>query len=379
MKKILFGLLVVLILIGTVACSGREIAGGSGGYTITQTPPATTTTAMATIPGKDGYATPAPTTISGIVQSESAYNDYASGITERMVIRSASLTLVVDDVSASIKQISDLAANYGGFVVNSNISEDKNTLYAYISFRVLSTKFNDAIQALHGLSVNVKSESTSGEDVTETYTDLASKLRNLEASETQLLELMKQAGKVEEILAVQRELVNTREQIELIKGHMQYLEQSANLALFSVNLEQSKLVIEFAAESRTVKEGAAVYFYPSVIGGFYPYSYEWNFGDDETSTEANPSHVFRSGGIYTVTLKVTDDKGTTEEYVRKDYISVLPGWEAGGVAGSAWDGLVGFGHFLAAFFIGLGIWSPLWIVILVILYFAWWRRRKKKS
>lgn len=40
-------------------------------------------------------------------------------------------------------------------------------------------------------------------------------------------------------------------------------------------------------------------------------SYLWNFGDGNTSTLANPSHSFSSAGDFTVTLKVTDDKGAT--------------------------------------------------------------------
>jgi molybdopterin converting factor small subunit len=299
--------------------------------------------------------------------------------TDRMVIYNAYLTIVADNISTALKQITDLATNYGGFVVNSNIGEDQNRLYAYISFRVLATHFDDTIQALHSLAVDVKAESTTGQDVTEDYTDLVSKLRNLEASETQLLELMKKAGSVEEILAVQKELVSTREDIEVIKGRMQYLEQSSNLALFTVNLEQSKLVVDFNADTRTIKAGGSVLFFPNISGGFSPYSYEWDFGDGATSTEANPAHAYNSDGTFTVTLKITDDKGSTAKYVREDYITVLAGWNAGNIVDSAWNALVGFGHFLSALFIGLGIFSPVWIVILVILYFAWWRRRKRKA
>jgi microbial collagenase len=40
-------------------------------------------------------------------------------------------------------------------------------------------------------------------------------------------------------------------------------------------------------------------------------SYLWTFGDGNTSTLANPSHSFNSAGDFTVTLKVTDDKGAT--------------------------------------------------------------------
>ena len=283
MKKLIFGFLVILLLVGTVACT-RENDGTSqysmglndGGIVMTQAPPATYTTV------------PAPTIIipnkGGASYGETAYDSSSTSTIDRMVIRTAYLMLVVDDVSAALQQIDTLAGAYGGFVVNSNISEDRNRLYAYISFRVDSARYNETLQALRNLAVDVKSESTSGQDVTEEYTDLASRLRNLEASEAQLLELMQQAGTVAEILAVQRELTNTRGEIELVKGQMQYLEQSSAMALFTVNLEQSKLVVEFTAETRNIKEDNAIQFYSIVSGGFSPYSYEWDLGDGDTST-----------------------------------------------------------------------------------------------
>lgn len=373
MKKLLFGLMVVLLLVGAVACGGGA-ATNEGYYDSRDGGNSQLMIPTVTVP----HSTPVPVTSApGGEKDGTNYNPAA--ITDRMIIYNAYLTIVVDDVSAAIDQITDLAKNYGGFVVNSNLSEDQNRLYAYISFRVLSTNFDDTVQALHNIAIDVKSEQTTGQDVTEEYTDLASKLRNLEASEAQLLALMEKAGSIEEILAVQKELVSTREDIEITKGRMQYLEQSADLALFTVTLEQSKLVVDFYADTRTINAGNSVQFFPNISGGFSPYSYEWDFGDDETSLESNPAHAYGSDGTYTVTLKVTDDRGNIEEYTREDYINVLAGWNAGSIVDSAWNGLVGLGHVLSAFFIGLGIFSPVWIAILVILYFAWWRRRKRKA
>ena len=377
MKKILFGLLVVVLLIGTVACS-------SGATEKPPIPAATVTHGVANGGPVTITKAPAPTMVvpgapSTTTKGGESFSSPQVATIDRMVIRTAYLTLVVDDVSTALARITDLAAARGGFVVNSNVQEDQNRLYASISFRVDAKQFNDAIQALRNMAVDVKAESTAGEDVTSQYTDLNSQLRNLEASETQLLDLMKHTGTVDEILKVQRELTNTRGQIEQIKGQMQYLEQSSSLALINASLEQSKLAVEFSADTRTVKVGKQIQFIPTVSGGFSPYSYEWSFGDGSTSTEAAPTHTYRKSGTFTATVKITDDKGNTADAKRVDYITVLPGWSAGNIASGAWNALVGFFHFLFSFIIGLAIFSPVWIIILVILYFTVWRRRKNKS
>jgi molybdopterin converting factor small subunit len=294
-----------------------------------------------------------------------------------MIIRNGAMQLVVTDVTEALKQITNLAGTYGGFVVNSNVQENQSRLYGNISIRVLSERFNDALAALRAMAVDVRSESTSGQDVTEEYTDLGAKLRNLQAAETQLLKLMEQAGKVTDILEVQKELVKTRGEIEQTKGRMQYLEKSSALAFIQITLEQSKLAVEFTASARSIKEGERIYFVPTVSGGFSPYSYAWDFGDSQTSTDDRPVHAYKSDGTYTVALKVTDDRGNTANLSRDKYITVLAGWKAGSTASSAWNGLVGFGHFLVNLIVWLGIFSPVWICVLVILYFAWWRKRKK--
>ena len=43
-------------------------------------------------------------------------------------------------------------------------------------------------------------------------------------------------------------------------------------------------------------------------------SYSWNFGDSETSTEANPVHTFAATGSYTVTLTATNADGASHVY-----------------------------------------------------------------
>ena len=373
MKRLIVGLLMVLLILGTVACGAAE-----QGVPTPRPAPAPAPAPGISIESPPAIDMVAPAPAPAPKQASSDEGSGQSWTGERLIIRSGYMTLVVVDVASAMEQITSLAAGYDGFVVSSNSWQDRDRMMGNISIRVTSERFNEVLQALRAMAVEVRSESTSGQDVTEEYVDLSAKLRNLEAAEAQLLKLMEQAGEVSDILEVQRELTKTRGEIEQTQGRMQYLEESAAMSYIEIHLEQSKLTVDFSASSRTVKEGEELQFYPDIAGGFTPYSYEWDFGDGTTSTEGAPDHAYKSDGTYTVKLEVTDDRGNTAPHERTDYITVLHGWDAGNIASSAWNGLIVFGRVVANILIWLGIFSPLWIIIGVILYFTWWRKRKKK-
>ncbi|HUN23745.1 MAG TPA: DUF4349 domain-containing protein [Anaerolineales bacterium] len=164
----------------------------------------------------------------------------------RMVIYNANLSLVVADTTVAIKQISELAKEYGGFVVTSNLYENSypigNGNYqvynaANIQIRVDSARLDEAMSQLKAMAVEVSSESISGQDITQEYTDLSSRLKNLQAAEAQLQKIMEEAKKTEDVLAVYNQLVATREQIEVIQGQMKYYEQAAALSSISIDLQ----------------------------------------------------------------------------------------------------------------------------------------------
>ncbi len=293
----------------------------------------------------------------------------------RMIVRTAEMALVVKDVAVALDQVAGLAEGFGGYVVSSTRWQQDTSLFGIITIRVPAEDFSAAMDALRGMAVEVTHEETSAQDVTEEYVDLDAKLKNLEATEEQLLRLMEKAETVEDLLAVQRELSETRGEIEQTKGRMQYLERTSATSLIRVQLNEAELDVSFTASKKTVNVGGKVEFESRVDGGFPPYSYEWDFGDGETSTGTHPTHAYKIAGSYTVSLKVTDDRGNTGDRTRDGYILVRPGWSPGSVASAAWSGLVTFGHVLANIFIWIGIFSPVWIVIGGIVY---WRRRRKK-
>jgi PKD repeat protein len=52
--------------------------------------------------------------------------------------------------------------------------------------------------------------------------------------------------------------------------------------------------------------------------------WDWNFGDDATSTAQNPTHEYAAEGMYTVTLTATDDDGATGGDSQNVSVSVPP-------------------------------------------------------
>lgn len=299
--------------------------------------------------------------------------------TERMIVRTGNLQIVVTDVPEAIDNITNLAVNLDGYVVNSRMWKSGERLDGSISIRVPSEDYEDAMRALRNLAEEVTYETSYSEDVTQEYIDLSSRLSNLEATEQQLLVIMEKAETVEDTLDVQAQLSKTREDIEVTKGRMQYLEQTSSTSLIEISLQQSTLGVEFTASQTRIKVKQEVWFYSEIGGGFPPYTFEWDFGDGTTETGNNVPHVYKNDGKFTVTLTVTDDKGNSTTETRTDYITATPGWSIGTSAGNAWDGLAGFGRVLLDIVIWLGIFSPVWIVIIIIIYLVRRRRQGVKT
>ncbi len=155
--------------------------------------------------------------------------------TDRLVIKTATLTMVVQDVAQAVAVISSYAEAKGGFVISSELYETGPGLSGSVSVRIPADFFDSGLRDMKGFG-EVKSQTLNGQDVTEEFVDLSSQLKNLRATEEQFLAIMKKAEKIEDILAVQRELSAVRSQIELIQGRMKFLQQSAALSTITMYL-----------------------------------------------------------------------------------------------------------------------------------------------
>jgi hypothetical protein len=161
---------------------------------------------------------------------------------DRLVIRNANLTLVVTDPTASVEAITKMAEDMGGYVASLNMYKaaygtgNLTATQGTITVRVPADRLDEALDSIKVGAIEVRSENVSGEDITQQYVDLQGRLRNLEAAEEQLQEIMGSATTTEDVMMVHNQLVQVQAEIESVKGQIQYFEQSARLSAITVEL-----------------------------------------------------------------------------------------------------------------------------------------------
>jgi hypothetical protein len=156
------------------------------------------------------------------------------------IIRTANISMVVGDTASVLQRATAVVEASGGYVSDSRVWRDGELLRGTLSLRVPEARLSDTLAAIRKLAVRVQSESVGSEEVTQEYIDLESQLRNLEATEVELRELMRvireRSRKASEVLEMHQQLMSIRAQIEQTKGRMRYLSQMSAFATLNVEL-----------------------------------------------------------------------------------------------------------------------------------------------
>ena len=140
----------------------------------------------------------------------------------RIIVRTANMVIVVEEIQAAIDEISRMADVLGGWVVSTDRSRKHD---GRVSIRVPAANLDLAIEELRELAKDVETEITTSQDVTDEYYDLQSRLKNQQATEAALIRLLDRAENVEHALAVQRELTDVQENVERLLGRIKLLEE----------------------------------------------------------------------------------------------------------------------------------------------------------
>jgi hypothetical protein len=161
-----------------------------------------------------------------------------------MIIRTGNATVQVDSLEPAIARVRQLAQRVGGYVANtSQQGGERETRQATLELKVPARRFDEALRGLSPLG-EVESVNVSTQDVGEEFVDVTARVANSRRLEERLLGLLEtRTGRLEDVLAVERELARVREQIERHEGRLRYLRTRVAVSTLTVNLHEPHPVV----------------------------------------------------------------------------------------------------------------------------------------
>src|SRR5438093_13065617 len=247
------------------ACGGRTTNQSAGG--------------AETRAEQDAAAPPAPAVDNALLEPK---------VQDRKIVRNASVELRVENVATAVQQIDDVAAGAGGFVSASNVfvnsagdSADsvERTQTATVTIRVPADAYPTVVSRLRGIAKQTVSETSNASEVTEEFTDVQARLRNLQATEQRYLDLLSKAASIDDILTVQDRLNGVRLEIEQVTGRINVLNNLTDFASITVQLSLPPAIVQadsknwaqkaWQASWKTSKDAMVVLGTVTIVGAVF--------------------------------------------------------------------------------------------------------------
>ena len=221
-----------------LACEGNNLesgyAGADRGAILSEEGRAAT--------ANEAVATPAPAlTVKTVSNRGSVLSD---SVSVSMIIRTGNAFIEVDSLESAIAQVQRLAETAGGYVANSSIqSGEGQQRQATLEIKIPSNRYDQAIGGLSGIGKLISS-STNALDVGEEFVDVTARVTNARRMEERLVNLLAtRTGKLEDVLAVERELARVREEIERYEGRLRFLRTQVAMSTLSVTVSEPGPVV----------------------------------------------------------------------------------------------------------------------------------------
>lgn len=237
------GLWLALVVIALVACGKREnveqrregmadaARAPASGMVVAQDVGVLETPSLTAADAASPAVAGSPPNTKAIVASDST--------TPSMIIRTGQASIEIDKLDPALVKVRLLASQLGGYVANSSFSGGRDQVRsATLELKVPAARYDEAATGLNGIG-KLESINTNADDVGEEYVDINARVANAHRLEERLVNLLAtRTGKLEDVLAVERELARVREEIERYEGRMRFLRTRSAMSTLTVTIHE---------------------------------------------------------------------------------------------------------------------------------------------
>jgi len=236
MKKVILSLFMTSLLVLLVACSASDSESESKSSYESEESSNDMATGDTGSPEAEALADS---------QKESAKESESSPVeTVRMIIHNAKLSVNVKELDVAQSNIEKKVEEYGGYIVESNVyQEDEQTSSGSMIVRIPEKHFEKFLLDAEGEAAQVLERNVTGQDVTEQYVDLESRVNSKRAVEARLLEFMGNAEKTEDLLKISSDLAKVQEEIEVMVGKMKFLQNQTSFATIELTMYENRVIV----------------------------------------------------------------------------------------------------------------------------------------
>ncbi len=165
-------------------------------------------------------------------------------LAERKIIRSANLTIEVEDFDTAFNNIESIILGIG-FIQETNIDTDKVYVdeeqrlvkSGTLVLRVDKTSFDSVLGKLKGIG-DVYNFTTNGQDVTVQYVDVESRLRLLKVEQEKLEAYLAKLDDLDDIFRIESRLTDIRYQIESLTGNLNKMTSLVDLSTITIQMNE---------------------------------------------------------------------------------------------------------------------------------------------
>jgi chaperonin cofactor prefoldin len=123
-------------------------------------------------------------------------------------------------------------------VATAKTQESGPTPSGSVTLRVPVDAFEEVVAQVRGMGAEVRSATTSGQDVTAQYADLEAQLRTLGAARERFLEILSDARTIGDVLAVQQRVDDVTGKLERLEGQRRVLAAQSEKATLEVTVTE---------------------------------------------------------------------------------------------------------------------------------------------
>lgn len=165
--------------------------------------------------------------------------DKALEAVERKLIKEGYVEFETNDLEDSRARIMNSVKKYKGYISSDQEFTSPERVSQTIHIRIPSSYFDTLLSIISEGVHSFDRKEVFIKDITEEFLDVEARLKVKKELEARYLELLKQAGKINEIMEIERELAQIRGDVESIEGRYKYLSNQVTYSTLNITYYKS--------------------------------------------------------------------------------------------------------------------------------------------